>query len=325
MSYINDAGQEVAGQSERLKIARKYLMWAAIGLFSASAVMGIFFLWFGTDEAGGRVISTTSIMGLLALFSMNNIIRMESGKQRVRMFSVTALVANIFWALPWILLVWGVFAALSPYCHVETHTLTYTHDVYTYQSCDQQYYDMLSGLWKLVAIAGIISVVTTLAASFLNIKNYSPILRWLKIVTIVCAVGLGIFFIICLLFDAWPEWEVWRLLAMMAIVMVFGLIVTPIVAKVQSKREKDAMRVTYAGVGTTTNMNTSEATPVIATDTQQISEQMESRLRRQIERELRVKIEAEVRAQVEQELRKEKSVEKQQVAEIKEGRVDHEC
>ena len=57
MSYINDAGQEVAGQSERLKIARKYLMWAAIGLFSASAVMGIFFLWFGTDDAATSTLT----------------------------------------------------------------------------------------------------------------------------------------------------------------------------------------------------------------------------------------------------------------------------
>jgi hypothetical protein len=87
---------------------------------------------------------------------------------------------------------------------------------------------------KIAGTAGIISVMTTVIANFLTLKDYTEIIKTFKGITIVCAGFLAVYFLPAIWFeelDGYVE-DTWRLIAIVGILFVFGAIVTPILVKV---------------------------------------------------------------------------------------------
>ena len=77
------------------KELKKYLLYTTIGLFAATALIGIFVVLTGSfGQTTGKIIATTSILGLLALFSMNNVLRTEDERSYVKTLSIIALISN---------------------------------------------------------------------------------------------------------------------------------------------------------------------------------------------------------------------------------------
>ena len=78
-----------------VKAIKKSLLYATIGLFAASVLIGIFIVLTGSfSTTTGKVIATTSILGLLALFSMNNVLRTEDDRVYVKTLSLFGLICR---------------------------------------------------------------------------------------------------------------------------------------------------------------------------------------------------------------------------------------
>jgi polyhydroxyalkanoate synthesis regulator phasin len=88
---------------------KRMLLFSTITLFSISAFLGIVFVLVSADSTAWKISGTVFVFALLSLFSMNNVFRLESERKSVKYLSVVALISNIFWSLPWILIIWNVF------------------------------------------------------------------------------------------------------------------------------------------------------------------------------------------------------------------------
>lgn len=225
----------------KASIFKKPLLYTTISLFGISALLGIIVVISSAyDMTVGRIISTTSVLGLLALFCMNNILRTESDRSYVKVLAIIALISNLVWSIPWLMAIWGVY--------IESNVI-----------------------WKIVATAAIVSFNATMAANYLSFKKYNAAIWTFAISTIVISYIIAIMLIIPLYSNDYRfigrYFEgVWRPLVVFCILLVFGTITTPILARVEANKDK---------------------TPKTGTD--------EAALRAQIETEVRAKIEAEMR------------------------------
>lgn len=224
---------------------KKPLLYTTVGLFAASALIGIIVVLTSTFSILiGQIISTTSILGLLALFSMNNILRTENEHTYIKVLSIIALIGNLAWCIPWLLIVWDI---------IDYSGIT---------------------LWRITYTAIIVAFNATLAAKFLSFKKYTQLIKGLSIMTIVTSAIISIYILVTLyssqytiinqFFDS-----TWRVLVISGILLVFGIIVTPILARSAAKKE-------------------------IASE----NESNETELRAQIEKEVRAKVEAEMREKI---------------------------
>ena len=219
-----------------IKKIKKILLISTITLFSISAFLGIIFVLVGVDSTAWKIIGTTAILGLLSLLSMNNVFRLESEQKQIKILSITALISNIFWSIPWIFIVWDIFRTFM--CDESTVTGYYG---YSYRDCSRSFYDFMEFIYKLVGTAGIISATTTVVANFLNMKNYSSAIKALKITAISSAIFLGAYFLPAIWFeDGGYISDTWRLIAVVAIIFVFSSIITPILAKIAKNKEKNS-------------------------------------------------------------------------------------
>lgn len=262
---VENKGKIVDMKISNLQRIKKFFLIATIFLFSVSALLGIFFILFGADETGGRVISTTAILGLLSLLTMNNLARAENKDVAVKFTSIGAIIFNVVWTIPWICLVWDVFRKMM--CEKSY----YRYGGGEFYDCmgHSDYFDMVDNLWKIVGTALIVSISLTIISSFLKFKKYNNVIQALKITTIVCTIILGFYFINSILTEEW-SWlwghGGWRLLAVVAVILVFCLIVTPILVGVKSSREK------------------------LAKDFKRQSKESEAELRVRLEKEIRAEI-----------------------------------
>ncbi len=273
IKFMEDATVENQNKIIDMKVSslqkiKKFFLIATITLFSISAVLGIFFILFGADSIGGNVISTTAILGLLSLLTTNNIARSESKNIAVKVTSIGAIISNVVWVIPWICLVWDVF---RPMMCAKSY---YIYGGGEFYNCSGQmnYYDTIECLWKIVGVSLVFSIVLTITSGFLKFKKYNSAIQILKIITIICACFLGLYFMFGILGENWAwlwRYEGWRLIAVVAVVLVFGLIVTPILVKVQAGKEK------------------------LKKDFKEQSKESEAELRARLEKEIRAEIAAE--------------------------------
>ena len=230
---------------------KKILLYTTVGLFAASALIGIVVVLSASfNMIVGRIISTTTLLGALALFSMNNIMRTEDERIHVKVLSIIALISNLVWSLPWLLIIWDVLK-------VDTGNALV--------------------LSRIISTAAIVSFNTTLSASFLSFKKYTALIIGLAIMTIASSAIIGIYFLICLycrdykiigqLFE-----DTWRVVVISGILLVFGVITTPILARSAAKKD---------------NESSPETAPITPAAT-------EAELRAQIEEEVRAEVEAEM-------------------------------
>lgn len=249
--------------TEQRTAIKRFLLFSTISLFSLAAFLGVIFVLIGVDETAWKVCSTVLVFALLSLFSMNNIFRIESKRKTVKNLSIIALISNIFWSIPWIIFIWEPFKVF-----ICTQTVSY----YGYNNlslqCPVGYQNFMEALNTLSSTAIIISMVTTINSNFMNIKDYSPAIRYLRIAAISSATFLGVYFLPAVWkLDSEYISSTWRLITIVSIVFVFSAIITPILAKVARNK-------------------TQATAPVSPSD--------EARLRQEIEAEVRAKIAQEI-------------------------------
>ena len=224
-------------KSSKLQEWKKLFLYATISMFSLSAFLGICFILFGTNAIGGKAIGTTAIMGVFSLFTMNNIIRLENEQKSVRYSAAGALISNVIWLIPSVLMLWGFFEIFQTDCQSSGISRSgYAYEAY--EACMQPYYVLQEVILKIINTACVTSAVLTLISNFMSFKNYTPAIRVLKITTMACGVLLGTYEIGAVFFNRTINGEFWRVLAIVGIILVFGLIVTPIMVRISRKQEE---------------------------------------------------------------------------------------
>lgn len=213
---------------------RKFFLYATIGLFSASALIGIYLILFGADSTSGKIVATTAILGAFSLFTMNNIIRLESVQKSVRYSAIGALISNLIWVIPSILMLWGFFELFKPDCQYSYAYGSYNYTAYN--TCMKPYHNLEEVIFKTINTACVTSAVLTLVSNFSNFKNYTKSIAILKTVTIITGGMLGSYEVGVIVFNDEVGGDFWRVLAVLGIVLVFGLIVTPILVKINKKK-----------------------------------------------------------------------------------------
>ena len=247
----------------QLQQFKQPLRTATIALLSMSAALGIILVLTGAEGTAWQIVGTTTILGLLSLLSMNNIFRLESGKPSIRVLSATALISNLFWSLPCILIIWDLLELL--FCGNSHNTGSYYSSYY--QSCGMT----LRPIYNITITASILSMTTTAIANYLSIDAYSENIRRLRTLSVICASWIGVYFLPVIWFDEDSYLELtWRLTAVVAILLVFSNITLPMLVKselAKVRRERSAQ---------------AQAAPTLPID--------EAKLRREIEAEVRAKI-----------------------------------
>ena len=259
---------------------RKPLLYAVIGLFGLSALLGIFFILASPDQMGSRVIATTTLLAFFALFSLNNINRLNaSGAPKT--LSIIALISNVFWCLPWLLTVWDIFA----WTMCTRQYFSYHPEIeglYSY-SCTNTYYDFMQIMYKVIWLAASISFATTFSANFLKLKNYNTAIRALKNTAIASITFIVIYITPAILWETWSyASDSWQLIAISGILFAFSAITTPILHSVSKRKAKE--------IAQQHDMNAQ-----IAAEKQKVSDDM-ANIRAELEDKIRKEIEAEIEA-----------------------------
>lgn len=125
---------------------KKFFMYLTIGLLSFCALIGIAMIFVGVDTTMMNMICTLLIFYGVVLISTPSIQRLGDQSMLIRTMSLLALLMNVLWVIPWVLLVWDAFGNYS----LETRDT----------------------IWRLLWTAADIAIFCTLATSEL-IRN-----RW---------------------------------------------------------------------------------------------------------------------------------------------------
>ena len=257
-----------------------------------------------------KICASSSVLGLFSLFTMNNLFRRESSNNYVRIASTAALVLNIVWVLPWLLVVWDAFDGLKKHCVEPSYTYysyydyDYDRESYrkaeeeyrnawnNYQQCKEPYENALTIASKTIVNGIILAIILTTIAEYLGYENYTSAIRGLKYTTIALAITIGGY--ILLLVNAegisgliGPITV--RALAVGFIVLIFCAIVTPVLVRVQKRKLNPPATKATA----TTSTEQQSAVPVV--DENAIKE----RIRAEVEAEERERIRREVLAEME--------------------------
>ena len=291
----------------------KYFLYATIGCFSLTALIGIVFILGGSSIKGetaeflGRFCASAAVIGLFSLFTMNNLFRRESNKNYVKIASTAALVLNLVWVLPWLLIVWNAFDGMKADCHYPNYpsysysrySLDYDESEYQrrhaeydeavskYDTCMEPYENAIETSWKVMANGIILAILLTLAAEFLGYEDYTPVIKVMKYTTLVFAAIIAGYALLQINTKNFQIDETTaRILAVGFIILMFCAIVTPILVKVQKKKTNHA-------ADTPSSAPTIQA-PASAKDEKALREQ----IRAEVEAELREKIRAEVLAEL---------------------------
>lgn len=216
-------------KSYRLGKIKKILLYLTIGLFSAGAILGIASVLFATGPTINQTIITVLIFGIVALFSMNAVSRIDTSNIYIKVLSIISFVSNFFWSIPAVLGVWGVFYTVLCIDQVKGRYFT---------GCPDGYDETINTISRIAITAFIVTVTTTIIANLLNIKNYSLSVQISKIAAILSSTYLGIYFLPILWIDESGRYieNTWRLTIVVSIIFVFSVVVTPVLVKLSKAR-----------------------------------------------------------------------------------------
>lgn len=254
------------GQKTQQPNFKRTLLYTTITLFAISALLGIMAVLFDLGDFTWRIVGTTTAFALISLLSTNNLVRLSHASTKVRVTAIIALIANLLWAVPFILELWGVLSHVG--CTMVAPSAIDEYNNSRRMDCSV-HYELESFLWKMMALAFSLSITATISSNFLALKSTSSTVKTLKAITIATAMGVEFLFAITVLTEFALSDFLVKLCIILFIVEVFSLIVTPILVKVQS--------------------GSSAKQPKTSTKT-------EAELRAEIEAELRAKLAAEQQA-----------------------------
>jgi len=216
-------------KSSRLGKIKKFLLYLTIGLFFLGAILGIASVLYSTGATVNQTGVTVIIFGIVSLFCMNAVNRIDTSNIYIKILSVISLVSNFFWSIPAVLGVWGVFYTVLCIDRVKGRYFT---------GCPDGYDETITMITRIAFTAFIVTVATTLINNFLNIKNYSRSVQISKIAAILSSIYLGLYFLPILWIEETGRYveDTWRLTIVVSIVFVFSVIVTPILVKLSKSR-----------------------------------------------------------------------------------------
>ncbi len=243
----------------------KYFLYAMITCFSICgiililSILGILNSNSATTNFILRLWGSSAVLGLFSLFTMNNLFRYEeTDKKYVKGTSIAAIVMNIIWVLPWILVVWGLFDSAS--------------------------FVTVMNIVKIIANGIVLAIILTIFAEYLGYKDYTPAIRVMKYLSLGLTAFVGGYTLIQMnastnIFGLGSGF--YTMLAIMVVILIFCLIVTPILVRVQKRKNGEDKKVVV--------VNQLSAEDEAA---------MKDKIRSEMEAEMRAKIEQEVRAEM---------------------------
>lgn len=187
---------------------KKPLLRATIGLFGLSAAMGIFFVVGAPEGEAWRFLATTTLLAFFSLFTSNNILRLDNPSPLIKYFAAAAIVSNLLWAGPWLVIIWELIG--SSWSGLEV-------------------------VWRSIWIFTVLSICLTLTGSFLNMKQGSQGFTVARYTAIASAWLLFLYLLPAMLDISEPDYlgETWQLIAIASIVFAFSAISTPVLAKLK--------------------------------------------------------------------------------------------
>ncbi len=250
----------------------KIFLYATIGFFSLDVVIGIIWVLFGFSFGEtwlplslGKIASISSILGLFSLLTMNNVLRFEGGKV-AKVIAIIAIVINLVWSIAWLLIVCDCFDGLKADCDYS--------GIFHHDACTEPYDNAIKTSWRTVGDGVVLSVFFTTLASYLSIKNRSKIIMAIRVGALVSGGILAFYLIKCISTGDYSMDSITgKMLAIMSIVYVFCIVLTPILIRAQKKKK-----------GQNEMVNKGD------------DENSEVKLREKIEKEVRAQIEAENKA-----------------------------
>lgn len=155
------------------KKLKKIFSVATVILLSACAFLGILAIFFEANLTLLCLFSTFAIIYLIFLVCMEDIRILSRQDLSGNWLSVVALIANVFWGLPWILVVWGAF--------VDFDDLT------------------VETIWRVIGTSAVISIYCTLMPKVLtNLRGKPGIMQVFQSLPVVCATFLAFDFLVAI-------------------------------------------------------------------------------------------------------------------------------
>lgn len=240
---------------------KKISLTATVVLLSLSALLSIFMILFGASFIQVRIIGTTAVLGVFSSLIVNNIARIDGKNRTLQILAWVALIASLIATTIAILMIWGAF---------DRHCVnSYSYATSRYSSCYESWQTMMTTVLKILWISVVVAINSSIVGRFLGYDASNTLINVFRSGTISCSIFLGVFFVACILFEDFPS-DLWRLIVILIILLVLGLIVTPILVMVNKHRDRQIIDA---------NIQANEQT-----------------LRAQIEQEVRAKIAAEEKA-----------------------------
>ncbi len=227
----NNQGKILNVKTSNISIVKKFLLCATIICLSLSALIGIFIILLNPrDISVYRIIGTTTIFGILALITTNNVFRLESGSAAIRKMSIAAIISNLCWAIILLCLVWGVFDFMYEKCDYVS-------------SCLQDYFNFMKVILKILSISITTSISFSIITNFLSFRRYVSAINILSITGIICTAIIAFRSVVTTLSDKYDLLftadVAWRFYAILLIILVFCLVVAAVLSKVQGNKEKE--------------------------------------------------------------------------------------
>ena len=270
---------------------QKAAIWIFVGGVILSAVM---IAVGGIDEFSvfGKLSGTLMILALMLIVSVFDFAKIETGNKETQLFAFIGVISNVFWALLWIGLIWGVFNYWTDRC------ISVRSSYYSVSSC---YSYAISFFGKMALISSFLSALGLFGSAIMGIKEYdkSSSIRPLKITAIACLTYEMIFWSITTFMNfQFGEHVILARLAAIAGLAAFVWFVAGIVAAFISRgvknskeyeRNKELMEKGLAAA------NAQAATPAAPKTDEELRAEIEEKVRREmIEKEVREKLEKEM-------------------------------
>ena len=265
------------------KILLKIAIWTMVGGVVLGAV-SILVGWDGDGAMIAKLMGTVLLLGIMLLISVNNFRRIASKEAVVQILAIIGLVANIFWATLWIVMIW------------VPELLTDCTDRFV-TTCGP------SILTKVAVCVSSLSCLGFFGSNVMSIFEGEKrgVIRPLKITCLICILYEYLYAIVLTIMDfQTSEWS--GRFGMLSGFVAFAWIIMVIVALVISSSEKRRLSVvknnsenvsTNNGVPNNNALNSS-----INNSTNGITAKTESELRAEIEEKVRREmIEKEIREQ----------------------------
>lgn len=96
-------------QTKTKKQIKNIILYATIAVLVVIGFLAIFMIFFEDIETILQILSTLAIIYVITLITSASFPKLSDPQIIKRSFTVAALILNLFWGIPWILIIWGCF------------------------------------------------------------------------------------------------------------------------------------------------------------------------------------------------------------------------